>query len=167
MLITQMKNEECRNLLARLGFGRLAVSYEGQPYIVPIYFAYDCDRLYGFTTVGRKVEWMRSNPRVSVEVDEVVSHFLWSSVVVLGRYEELPDTPEHTEARLRAEAKLGERALWWQTAYAANQPRGGHQPGKPVFYCIYIDEISGRSATADRVESAMGLSTAQRPVREK
>ena len=167
MLISQMSNEECRNLLARLGFGRLAVSHEGQPYIVPIDFAYDCDRLYGFTTVGRKVQWMRSNPRVSVEVDEVVSHFLWSSVVVLGRYEELLDTPEYEHARLQAEAKLDERALWWQTAYAANQPRSEHQHGKGLFYCIHIGEISGRRATADRVESAIGLSTAQRAVREK
>ena len=167
MLVTQMSEEECRHLLARLGFGRLATSFEGQPYIVPIYFAYDCDRLYSFSTVGRKVEWMRTNPRVCVEADEVVSHFLWSSVVVLGRYEELLDTAKHEEARLRAEAKLAERALWWQTAYAATQPRSGDQPCKPVFYCIHIEEISGRRATADRFESAVGLSTAQRPVREK
>ena len=167
MLVTQMSEEECRHLLARLGFGRLGTSHEGQPYVVPIYFAYDCDRLYSFTTVGRKIEWVRANPRVCVEADEVVSHFLWSSVVVLGHYEELLDTLEHKEARLRAETRLGERALWWQTAYAATQPRSGDQPCNPVFYCIHIDEISGRRAWAERVESAVGLSTAQRAVREK
>ena len=167
MLISEMTGEECRNLLARLGFGRLASAHQNQPYIVPIYFAYEKNRLYGFTTLGGKVEWMRSNPLVCVEVDEVVSHFLWSSVVVLGRYEELPDTPEYTDARLQAEARLETRALWWQTAYAANQVRSGERPANAVFYCIHIDKITGRRATADRMESSVGFSGAQRPVREK
>jgi hypothetical protein len=102
--------------------------------IVPIYFAYQADRLHGFTTLGRKVEWMRSNPLVCVEVDEVVSHFLWSSVVVLGHYEELPDTPEYKEARLQAEAQLEKRALWWQTAYAAGQAHNGPRPATALLW---------------------------------
>ena len=100
MLMSEMTRNECRDLVTRLGFGRLACAHQNQPYIVPIYFAYEPDRLYGFATLGRKVEWMRSNPLVSVQVDEVISHFRWSSVVVLGRYEELPDTPEYAGVRL-------------------------------------------------------------------
>jgi uncharacterized protein len=153
--------------LARLGFGRLAASHRGQPYIVPIYFAYQADRLYGFTTLGQKVESMRSNPLVCVEVDEVVSHFLWSTVVVLVRYEELPDTPEYKVARLQAEAQVEKRALWWKTAYAANQSRTGPRPATTLFYCVHVDEISGRKATADPVEWAVGLWRTQRAAREK
>ena len=167
MLINEMSGEACRDMLARLGFGRLASAHGNQPYIVPIYFAYEPDRLYGFTTLGRKVEWMRLNPLVCVEVDEVLSHFRWSSVVVLGRYEELPDTPEYREVRLQAQLQLEKRALWWQTAYAGNQLRSGAHPANAVFYCIHIDEISGRRATADPVESAVGLSRAECPAREK
>src|SRR5271169_2424149 len=138
MLMSEMTRDECRDLVTRLGFGRLACAHQNQPYIVPIYFAYEPDRLYGNTTLGRKVEWMRSNPLVCVEVDEVVSHFLWSSVVVLGRYEELPDTPEYKDARLQAEAQLEKRALWWQTAYAANQARTGPRPATTLFYCVHV-----------------------------
>jgi len=151
MVISEMSAEECRDLLARVGFGRLASAHLNQPYIVPIYFAYDRDRLYGFTTLGRKIEWMRSNPLVCVEVDQVVSRRRWSSVVVLGRYEELPDTPEYGEARLQAERRLKKKALWWQTAYAAGHARSGPHPSKAIFYCIQIDEITGRMATADPV----------------
>ena len=125
MLMSEMSSNECRDLVARLGFGRLACAHQNQPYIVPIYFAYEPDHLYGFATLGRKVEWMRSNPLVCVEVDEVLSHFRWSSVVVLGRYEELPDTPEYAGVRLQAQVRLETRALWWQTAYVASQVRGG------------------------------------------
>jgi nitroimidazol reductase NimA-like FMN-containing flavoprotein (pyridoxamine 5'-phosphate oxidase superfamily) len=166
MLITGMNGEECRDLLSRLGFGRLACAHQNRPYIVPIYFAYAPDHLYGFATLGRKVEWMRSNPQVCVEVDEVLSHFRWSSVVVLGRYEELPDTPQYLEARLQAQLRLEKSALWWQTAYAANQVRSEPHPSNAIFYCIHIEEISGRRATADPVESAVGLSRTVSPARE-
>src|SRR5579864_503089 len=122
--------------LSRQGLGRLACAHENRPYIVPIYFAYEPDHLYGFTTLGQKVEWMHSNPLVCVEVDEVLSHFRWSSVVVVGRYEELPDTLENREIRLQAQLRLEKRALWWQTAYAANQARSGARTADAVFYWI-------------------------------
>lgn len=167
MLVTEMSGKDCRDLLARLGFGRLACVHQNQPYIVPVYFAYEPDRLYGFATAGRKVEWMRLNPLVCVEVDEVLSHYHWSSVVVLGRYEELPDTPAYSAVRLQAQLQLEKRALWWQTAYAASQARSQPHPPNAVFYCIHIEEITGRRANADPVESAVGFSRAERPVREK
>jgi nitroimidazol reductase NimA-like FMN-containing flavoprotein (pyridoxamine 5'-phosphate oxidase superfamily) len=99
MLISEMSRQECRDLLARLSFGRLACAHANQPYIVPIYFAYEPDRLRAFAATGQKVEWMRLNPLVCLEADEVRSHVEWSNVVVRGRYEELPDTPEHAKVR--------------------------------------------------------------------
>lgn len=92
MVIREMSKDECRLVLANTRFARLACTRENQPYIVPVYLAYDemsrC--LYGFTTPGQKVEWMRTNPLVCVEVDEVTSHDQWVSVIVFGRFEELP-----------------------------------------------------------------------------
>src|SRR5215475_13308167 len=115
-----MNPEECRDLLARLGAGRLGCARYNQPYVVPIYFAYEPDHLSGFSTVGQKIEWMRENPLVCVEADEVGTHNQWASVVVLGRYEEFPDTPEYTELRRQAQSILGKRAMWWQTGFAAS-----------------------------------------------
>jgi nitroimidazol reductase NimA-like FMN-containing flavoprotein (pyridoxamine 5'-phosphate oxidase superfamily) len=54
MLIRDMNAQECRNLLTRLGVGRLACSHDDQPNIMPVYFASEPDRLYGFPTFGRK-----------------------------------------------------------------------------------------------------------------
>jgi nitroimidazol reductase NimA-like FMN-containing flavoprotein (pyridoxamine 5'-phosphate oxidase superfamily) len=153
MLINEIAGGECRGILSRLGFGRLACSYQNRPYIVPIYFAYEPDQLYGFTTLGRKVEWMRSNPQVCVEVDEVVSHSHWSSVVVLGRYEEFPATHPYSKLRLQAQLQLEKRALWWQTAHMASKVRAEFHPTDAIFYCIHIEEISGRRATSDPAPS--------------
>ena len=89
-----------------------------------VYFAYEPDHIYGFTTVGRKIEWMRANPKVCVEVDEVISHFQWMSVIVTGRYQELPNTPALNFERQHALTALGKRMLWWQTAITAKQLNG-------------------------------------------
>src|SRR5215475_959812 len=118
-----MNPEECRDLLARLGAGRLGCARNNQPYVVPIYFAYEGDCLYGFSTFGQKIEWMRENPLVCVEADEVFAHNNWKSVIVLGRFEDLSALPESDIRRRTAQAALENRCMWWQTAYAANQPR--------------------------------------------
>jgi len=154
MLIREMHAQECRDLLARLGMGRLGCACNNQPYVIPIYFAYEPERLYGFSTIGKKIEWMRDNPLVCVEADEIVSHNNWASVIILGRYEELPDKPEYATLRFHAQSLLEKRAMWWQTGYAASQSRHGPKPAAPVFYCIHIEDITGHKARPDAIESS-------------
>lgn len=150
MLVSEMGRQECEELLTRSGFGRLACVRDNQPYVVPIYFAAEPGRLYGFSTMGKKIEWMRSNPLVCIEADEVVSDIEWTSVVVRGRYEEFPDRPEYAEPRQKAQSRLEKvRSLWWQTGFAAAQPRGRFDRDIAIFYCIHIEEISGRRGSPD------------------
>ena len=107
MMIREMSREECRRVLAGTRLARLACAYQNQPYVVPVYLAYHeapdgeaC--FYGFTTPGQKVEWMRANPLVCVEVDEIAACNQWVSIIAFGRYEELPETPGGDYEWLRA-----------------------------------------------------------------
>lgn len=107
MVIREMSREECLRVLAGARLARLACAHENQPYVVPVYLVYhepssDDACLYGFTTPGQKVAWMRVNPLVCVEVDEVAAYDQWVSVIASGRYEELPETPGSDDAHLRA-----------------------------------------------------------------
>jgi nitroimidazol reductase NimA-like FMN-containing flavoprotein (pyridoxamine 5'-phosphate oxidase superfamily) len=104
MMIHEMSREECHRVLARATLARLGCARENQPYVVPVYLAFleQAKCFYGFTTPGQKVEWMRSNPLVCVEIDEIVSHDQWVSVIAFGRYEELPETPASEGASVRA-----------------------------------------------------------------
>jgi uncharacterized protein len=149
MLINKMKIEECRDFIAHHEIGRLACARDGQPYIVPIYFVYEPDHLYGFTTPGQKVEWMRANPLICVQADEIATLDHWTSVVVMGRYEELPETGEYSAERNKAQSLLVKRASWWMTAYAASMVRGHDEAPLPVFYRIRIEEISGLRASPE------------------
>jgi len=153
MIIKEMSEDECRTTIGQADFGRLACARGNQPYIVPIYFSYDGKHLYGVTTLGQKIEWMRSNPLVCLEIDERVSHYQWISVIVLGRYEELAEAPEYADARAHALEVLQNRETWWQTASVATEHR---EQRPPIFFRIHIQQITGHQAKPDAIESAAG-----------
>jgi nitroimidazol reductase NimA-like FMN-containing flavoprotein (pyridoxamine 5'-phosphate oxidase superfamily) len=149
MYIHEMSETECRIALARSGFGRLGCARDNQPYVVPIYYVYDDDHLYGFTTLGQKVDWMRLNSNVCLEIDERISHDQWMSVIVFGRYEELPDTPENEAIRARAQELLQKRVMWWEPAFVGLENRDMPHSVTPVCYRIHINGVSGKRATPE------------------
>jgi uncharacterized protein len=148
MLIKDLNKQECGEFLERVGFGRLGCASKNQPYVVPIYFAYEPDHLFAFSTAGRKIEWMRTNPLVCVQADEIMSEENWTSVLVAGHYEELPDNPQYQALRLHAHALLEKRTLWWRIAIATSQTRDEHIRPVPILYCIQIEKITGHRTSA-------------------
>jgi uncharacterized protein len=133
MLITKLRGAECRKLLARVGFGRLACVSNSRPYIVPIYFSYDAECLDCCSRLGGKIEWMRENPLVCVEADQIVAHDYWVRVVALGHYLEFSNSPKAAKGREYARSLIERRALWWQSGYSAVQVRRHRKPVVPVF----------------------------------
>jgi len=154
MRITEMSPQESRALLARLGYGRLACARENQPYIVPIDFTYEEDCLYCFSTLGRKIEWMRTNPQVCLQADEIRGRYTWQSVIVQGRYEELSENAGRWQTLTHAMKLLSQRSLWWQAAYAAHQLRGPESDPSPVVFCVHIAEMTGHRAEPDPADLA-------------
>ena len=69
MRITRISKEECTELLERASIGRLACSLGNRPYIVPVCFAYEPDQIYVFSTFGKKIEWLRQNPKICLQAD--------------------------------------------------------------------------------------------------
>ena len=115
MTIHELTSAECEEFLRDSTVGRLGCAHRGQPYIVPIslYFGREEKCLYGFSTVGRKIEWMRENPSVCVEVDAISDQYQWTSVLVMGRYEELGASDEQRRARQRALDLFQQQSRWW------------------------------------------------------
>ena len=148
MIIREMPHDECVALLARNRLAHLACASDGQPYVVPLNFAYDDGCIYAFSTVGRKVDWMRQNARVCVEVDELTSPEQWATVIVLGRFKELVDIPELQGARAHAYRVLNPYASWWAPAYLRLPGDREARALDPVYFRIAIDDITGRQAAA-------------------
>jgi nitroimidazol reductase NimA-like FMN-containing flavoprotein (pyridoxamine 5'-phosphate oxidase superfamily) len=144
MLVHTMTDADCRRVVARAHFGRLACVSGDQPYIVPVAIHLDPDEpfLYGFSTLGQKVRWMRANPRVCVEVEEIVSRKSWTTVIVFGRYQEIPRSGPGAGIRQRAALLLGKQAEWWLPGAA--RVSSGEEHGVPVLYRIRIGRMTGR-----------------------
>lgn len=149
MLIEELTNEESLHLLARTTLGRIACAQGAQPYVVPFYFAYHNHYLYSFSTVGQKIEWMRANPLVCVETDELVSSQQWLSLIAFGLYEELPDTLRWQRERASAYDLLQKRGMWWEPGCAKTMLHGIQRPLVPVFYRIRVVRISGHRASPE------------------
>ena len=146
MRVHELTRAECEEVLARAEVGRLACSRDDQPYIVPVQVYYEAGSLFGFATLGQRVEWMRTNPLVCLEIEEIVSVRQWTTVLVFGTYEELSKTspaPEHAGARRQAESLFAQRPAFWAPA-TAKRPSG--EPFSPVLYRVNITRMTGRRA---------------------
>jgi uncharacterized protein len=149
MEINPMTSEERSAFLERTSLGRLGCSYEDQAYVVPIHFAYDCGYLYVFSTFGQKVRWMRTNPKVCVQTDQIENQGEWLSVIVNGQYEELPE-PQYTAERKHARSLLARHSHWWLNALGERQLRVGDKSIEPLFFRIRIQSMSGLRATDEK-----------------
>lgn len=144
MFIRELNQSECFQLLERVHYGRLACARDNQPYIVPFCFVCEGNSLLGFTTLGKKVEWMRANPLVCVEVDEIKASDQWTSVVASGHYEELPEASNWKQEFVRAHELLRRNLGWWAPAWADRA--GGATDRDFIFYRINLENVTGREA---------------------
>lgn len=150
MRIHELTSDECVEVLQRSGFARLACARRDQPYVVPVHLSYDLDRhcLYGFSTVGQKVVWMRENPKVCVEIEDIETKDWWTTLVVFGRYEEVGDGPGEAGTRERVWGLFSQRSEWWLPATAKV---GDVERHHTIIYRIHIEKVTGRRSMRQRV----------------
>ena len=87
-MIGILDSKEIDNLLRSQIMGRIACSWEGNTYVVPISYAYDGEFIYCHTEEGKKMNMMRHNSKVCFEVDDLKNMANWRSVVIEGVFEE-------------------------------------------------------------------------------
>jgi nitroimidazol reductase NimA-like FMN-containing flavoprotein (pyridoxamine 5'-phosphate oxidase superfamily) len=103
--------------------------------------------LYGYTSLGRKIEWMRLNPLVCLECEELTSDRVWATVIVFGHYEELAHTPENADALRVADRLFQKHVMWWEPATV---PLRGHDRSLPIKFRIHIDSVTGRRTISEQ-----------------
>ena len=146
MVIHELTAAQCEEVLARASVGRLGCARNDQPYIVPIFLYFDINEksLYSFSTLGQKIDWMRGNPKVCVEVDEILERSNWTTVIVFGHYEEIGDSEQERDLRRRAYELFQKRPDWWLPGAAKHTT--GEEHHTPVIFRIRVDKTSGRRA---------------------
>jgi uncharacterized protein len=148
MIIKPLSGKECEQVLGRASLARLGCSFENQPYVVPVYISYESNHVYVFSTYGKKIEWMRANPRACVQVDEVSNRTEWVSVILNGEYQELSE-PRFEAERAHARELLQSQHEWWLNALAERREEVPDASIAPVFFRIRIESITGLRGSAE------------------
>jgi nitroimidazol reductase NimA-like FMN-containing flavoprotein (pyridoxamine 5'-phosphate oxidase superfamily) len=142
-----MTQDECIAVVANGRMGNLACARDNHPYIVPIYYAFSEHHLYSFSMPGQKIDWMRSNPHVCVQVDNFSDQAHWQSVVMHGLYHELPDVPGTKHDREHAWFLLQQHANWWEPGGLKPTPQPMTDFPTHLFYRIAIESMTGRRSS--------------------
>jgi len=148
MRIDELNDSECREILSRATMARLGCSLNDQPYVIPVGIAYESDFVYVFSTPGQKIKWMRSNPKVCVQIDEIRDQSDWVSVIANGEFQELPE-PQFEDERNHARKLFQKRHHWWLNAVAERRILLRDQEIKPLFFRIRVSSLTGLRSLAE------------------
>jgi nitroimidazol reductase NimA-like FMN-containing flavoprotein (pyridoxamine 5'-phosphate oxidase superfamily) len=91
---------------------------------------------------------MRANPQICFHTGEFHGQSEWRSVVVEGRYEELPDTPQWRSERDHAWSLLQKHASWWEPGGFKPTESAATYASPHLFFRILIGNMTGRRASA-------------------
>ena len=136
-MIKVLSQEKSRELLRRVTLARLACIADGEPYVVPVNYIFDGEEVLIHSLPGRKINAMRANPRVCLQVDEIEDDLGWKSVLAFGRYEEITDAEERGRAMNRLLARFP------KLTPVESYMMGGVGTPAPIVFRIRVDRISG------------------------
>jgi nitroimidazol reductase NimA-like FMN-containing flavoprotein (pyridoxamine 5'-phosphate oxidase superfamily) len=99
--IPKMPKSEYDSLIKRQHVSRIAFAAAEHPYIAPFMYVFDGKYLYFLSTkYGRKIEYFKSNPKVSVEIEEYAPDLsAFTFVSLQGKLEEVQDPTQKKKVR--------------------------------------------------------------------
>ena len=136
-MISRLSPEQSYALLRGGRVARLGVVACGEPYVVPVNYAFDGEYVYFHSLPGRKVEAVREEPRVCVQVDDIQGDYCWRSVNAFGRCEEVRDGAGRAHA-LRLLLSLFPRLTPVESLMAAD----AGSPA-PLAFRVRVERVTG------------------------
>ncbi len=145
MNIQEMPYNDCIALVKKQRLARLACANADVPYVVPVQYAFANDRLYVFTLPGKKLDIMRRNPNVCVQIDQLKNRHSWKSVVVDARYIDL-EVDECREEKSQAWSFLARHLDWWEPGALKPPSKLTEATMKThIFFALDMIDVSGRA----------------------
>ena len=132
-----LAENEARELIGAGKVGHLGCIVNGEPYVVPINYIFEDGAVYSHSMPGLKIEAMRAQRRVCLQVEEINDNFNWRSALVYGDFEEIrvPSDRKTVLAKLMAHFPL-------LTPVESVLAHDGGAPETIVFR-IVVDRITG------------------------
>ena len=127
--IPKMPKSEYDSLIKRQHVSRIAFGACENPYIAPFMYVFDGRYLYFLSTkYGRKIDYFKSNPKVSVEIEEYAPDLsAFTFVSLQGNLEEVQDSKQKKEVRKLFVDMIKKKGLSPRVLSAL-----GHSPSEPI-----------------------------------
>lgn len=146
--MTDLTSSECIRLLKKNYIGHLGFISQGDPYVIPItfYFNQADNTIISYSEEGHKINAMRENGSVSLQVEEIISNSNWQSVLVHGTFEEIKGSNAKYLLHQFAEGvknifKVKEHA---HPEFISEFSSKTYSGGIPIVYRINISEMKGK-----------------------
>ena len=135
-----LSSEDSIKLLANGKYAHLACQADGELYLVPITYIFDDNYIYCHSSPGKKIELMRKNPNICIQVEEKKDSLCWESVITWGKFEELKGA-EATKVAKQLIKKFGETGLRDSDSLESQLST---QLEMAILFRMKIDKITGR-----------------------
>lgn len=124
-----MPKAEYDSLIKRQHVSRIAFAAAEHPYIAPFMYVFDGTYLYFLSTnYGRKIEYFKTNPKVSVEIEEYAPDLsAFTFVSLQGNLEEVQEPAQKKVVRSLFVDMIRKRGLSPRVLSAL-----GHSPSDPI-----------------------------------
>jgi uncharacterized protein len=135
MNMGRLRETDSLAILNEGSLGRHGCIAAGRPYVVPVNYIFDGKDIYIHSLPGKKIDALRANPRVCLQVDEIKDSYHWRSVIAYGIFEEVSSE----ETRENVLSKLYSR-LPHMTPVESKLVEGLKET---IVFRIKVDEITG------------------------
>jgi len=148
-MIIKLGNSKCRALLSNNFIGHLAYIYKKRPFVIPITYYYDnsTNTILGYSGGGHKINALRIDNGVCLEVVEIDSVNSWRSVAVQGTYREFIGSSAKINLHKFSEGikdvirKTEGKDFQFLSEFSSKI----YKEGVPIVFKIDIEEITGRA----------------------
>ena len=138
-MINILDENKIDRLLSAQNFGHLGCVLEnGDPYVVPVNYVYLDNELYVHTLPGKKLDALRANARVCLQIENIEGEYGWQSAVITGDF--IEEKSHNQIIRVMQEFYLRFKRLTPVEAKIDNSERN---PGGTVVFRIIPRKISG------------------------
>ena len=97
-MIKNLDEKAARKLLKEQKLGHLGCVLEsGEPYVVPVNYLFRDDEIYIHCLPGQKLDALRANGKVCLQVEKIGKSCRWQSAIAFGEFQEVKRTNKKLE----------------------------------------------------------------------
>lgn len=143
-----LEEKDCFSVLENDYLGHLSYIYHNRPFVVPITYFYDAQRkiIICYSAEGHKMNAMRQNKKVALNVVDVDGLTKWRSVIAHGEFEQVfgSESKAYLHTFSLGIKTLIEKKERKELSFISEFSSKAINENIPMIFIIKIDEVTGK-----------------------